>query len=154
LRTTRIALALLGSIAVVGFGAASLAAEDSTAIKSMMGENFAAMQGIFVSLMTSNYAGVPEKVDVINRHAAELAAMAPTEDEDRRKKFMSYIYELQAHALDVRSIVQLLIEYDKDAENGEKLPSNHLREALAAHYGGMATTCVSCHNNFRQQVVK
>jgi len=31
---------------------------------------------------------------------------------------------------------------------------DELREAAAAHYGGMVTMCVACHNRFRAQGAK
>jgi len=150
----RIALALAGSLAAMGIGAAGFAADDQATIKNIMGENFAVLQTILAALITSNYDAVPEHVELIEQHAVELTRMPPESDEADRKQFMLYAYSLQGHAIDVNSIVEMLIEHDKAMKNGEALNNDHLREALAAHYGGMVTTCVACHNRFRQTVVE
>lgn len=44
--------------------------------------------------------------------------------------------------------LQMLIEHDKTRAT-HKPATDQLREAAAAHYGGMVTMCVSCHNRFR-----
>jgi cytochrome c553 len=49
--------------------------------------------------------------------------------------------------------VELLIQHDQD-RGKTHLGTDHLREALAAHYGGMVTMCVACHNRFRQTVIE
>ena len=78
--------------------------------------------------------------------------MAPKGSASDRQQFLSYAYNLDAHAQDIGSIVTLLIEHDKDRKQAD-LGVDHLREALAAHYGGMVTMCVACHNRFRPTVV-
>ena len=87
-----------------------------------------------------------------HNHAVELAQMAPESPIADRQAFLSYAYNLDAHALDIKSIVELLIEHDR-ASNKGRLETDHLRGALAAHYGGMVTMCVACHNRFRQTVI-
>jgi hypothetical protein len=150
----RIIVVLAGSLVAVGIGAAGFAADDRATIKNMMGENFAVMQSILVALITSKYDAVPENIDIIHQHAVDLQAMAPKSPEADHKQFMVYAYNMQGHATDVKSIVELLIEHDKSKKSGEALNNDHLREALAAHYGGMVTMCVACHNHFRPQVVE
>lgn len=151
----RIVVALAGSLAAMGMGAASLAADDQAAFKGMMGENFAGLQTLLVALITSNYGGVPESVDLIGQHAVDMTRMVPESAEADREQFLLYAYALQGHAKDVKSIVEILIEHDKAARmGGGKLGNDHLREALAAHYGGMVSMCVACHNRFRPRMVE
>jgi cytochrome c553 len=71
-----------------------------------------------------------------------------------RDQFLVYAYSLQGHAHDLKSIIELLIEQDEAHASGNALETNDLREAAAAHYGGMVTMCVACHNRFRQQVIQ
>jgi hypothetical protein len=133
-------------------GVSTSALAEDTPIKELMGENFAGLQTILVSLITSNYAAVPKQANAIHEHAVALSGMAPEGSSTDRKQFLSYAYNLDAHARDIASIVELLIQHDKDRAR-VNLGTDHLREALAAHYGGMVTMCVACHNRFRQTVV-
>jgi hypothetical protein len=134
-------------------GVSTFALAKDTPIKQLMGENFAGLQTILISLITSNYAAVPAQANAIHEHAVELGQMAPEGPSADRNQFLSYAYNLDAHAQDIESIVKLLIQHDKDREQ-VALGTDHLREALAAHYGGMVTMCVACHNRFRQSVVQ
>ncbi len=140
-------------VAVALMGVSTFALAEDTPIKKLMGENFAGLQTILISLITSDYAAVPAQANAIHEHAVELSHMAPEGSSDDRKQFLSYAYNLDAHAQDIASIVKLLIQHDKDREQAG-LATDHLREALAAHYGGMVTMCVACHNRFRQRVVQ
>ena len=148
----RIATGLAACVALVGMGVSTLALAEETPIKKLMGDNFSGLQTILVSLITSNYAAVPGQANAIHEHAVELAQMAPESPIADRQAFLSYAYNLDAHALDIKSIVELLIEHDR-ASNKGRLETDHLRGALAAHYGGMVTMCVACHNRFRQTVI-
>jgi hypothetical protein len=149
----RIAAGIAGCIALALMGASTFALAKDTPIKELMGENFAGLQTILASLITSNYAAVPKQANAIHEHALELTAMAPESPSADRKQFLSYAYNLDAHARDIESIVKLLIQHDQDrAQAG--LGIDHLREALAAHYGGMVTMCVACHNRFRPNVIQ
>jgi cytochrome c556 len=147
--------AVVGSlvVAVVVWGAVSPAAaqDQSQALKKLMGENFAGLQTILVSLITSSYGAVPEQVKLIEDHAQQLTQMVPESAESERARFLSYAYNLRTHAQDLESIVRALMEHD---EGKQQLATDALREAAAAHYGGMVTMCVSCHNRFRQNVVR
>jgi hypothetical protein len=149
----RIVVALAGCIALALMGASTFAMAQDTPIKKLMGDNFVGLQTILISLITSNYAAVPEQADAIHRHAIELTRMAPQSPSAERDKFLAYAYNLDGHARDVKSIVELLIQHDKDRERAG-LATDHLREALAAHYGGMVTMCVACHNRFRPTVIQ
>jgi hypothetical protein len=126
---------------------------EQAPIKKLMGDNFAGLQSILIALITSNYAVVPEHADVIHEHAVELAGMAPKGPEADRQEFLSYAYNLEVHARDIKSIVELLIQHDQESGKAA-LGTDHLRGALAAHYGGMVTMCVACHNRFRQTVIE
>jgi cytochrome c556 len=149
----RIAPGFAGCVALAVMGVSTFALAKDTPIKELMGENFAGLQTILVSLITADYAAVPAQANVIHEHAVELSEMAPEGSSTERKQFLSYAYNLDAHARDIESIVKLLIQHDKGrAQAG--LGVDHLREALAAHYGGMVTMCVACHNRFRQTVVQ
>ena len=148
----RIATGIAACVALVGMSVSTLALAEETQIKKLMGDNFNGLQTILVSLITSNYAAVPAQADAIHNHAVELAQLAPESPSADRQAFLSYAYNLDAHALDIKSIVELLIEHDKERKQ-PRLATDHLRGALAAHYGGMVTMCVACHNRFRQTVI-
>lgn len=149
----RITAGLAGCVALAVMGVSTFALAEEQPIKQLMGENFVGLQTILVSLITSNYAAVPAQADAIHEHAVELTRMAPKGSASDRQQFLSYAYNLDAHARDMKSIVELLIEHDKDREQ-VGLGTDQLREALAAHYGGMVTMCVACHNRFRQRSVQ
>ncbi len=149
----RITAGLAGCVALAVMGASTFALAEEQSIKRLMGENYVGLQTILISLITSNYAAVPMQADAIHKHAVELTGMAPKGSASDRQQFLSYAYNLDAHAKDMKSIVELLIEHDKDREQ-VGLGTDHLREALAAHYGGMVTMCVACHNRFRQRSVQ
>jgi len=134
-------------------GSSTLAVAEQSPIKKLMGENFSGLQRILISLITANYIAVPDQADVIHDHAVRLTGMAPEGPNADRQEFLSYAYNLDVHARDIKSISELLIQHDK--ERGKtSLGTDHLRGALAAHYGGMVTMCVACHNRFRQTVIE
>ncbi len=145
----RITAGLAGCVALAVMGSSTLALAEQTPIKKLMGDNFAGLQRILTSLITSNYATVPEQANAIHEHAVELAGMAPQGPNSDRQEFLSYAYNLDVHARDIKSIVELLIQHDQNRGRAN-LGTDHLRGALAAHYGGMVTMCVACHNRFRQ----
>jgi hypothetical protein len=89
-------------------------------------------------------------VKLIHDHATALTKMVPANAQADRDRFLSYAYELRTHADDLEKISRALIERDKGRE---QVVTDSLREAAAAHYGGMVTMCVSCHNLFRPNVV-
>lgn len=145
--------AAIGGVAIaVSLAMASTAAEKQN-IKSLMGQNFAGLQTILVALVTSNYAQVPAQAEVIREHANELMHMVPESAKGERDQFMTYASSLRSHAEDLESISKILMQHDKEKMAGGKLGTDQLREALAAHYGGMVTTCVACHNRYRPRVV-
>ncbi len=154
MKRARIAALFLGGIAATTLGASGVTVAQQATIKEMMGENFAGLQTILIALVTSNYETVPAHVDLIREHAVQLTRTVPDNAKANRDQFLAYAYNLQAHAADVKSIVEVLIERDKTLAGTEELATDHLREALAAHYGGMVTMCVACHNRFRPRVVK
>ena len=117
-----------------------------------MGDNFAGLQVILIALINANYEAVPEQADVIHGHATALTRDVPEAAAKDREQFLFYAYNLQSHASDLKAISELLIEHDKG--KAKALREDHLREALAAHYGGVVEMCVSCHNRFRQRVVR
>jgi hypothetical protein len=126
---------------------------EEASLKRLMGENFIGLQNILVGLITSSYGAVPGQVDIIYDHATELTKAVPDSAKKDRDRFLTYAFSLQGHASDLKSIIEVLIEHDK-ASGGRDLPTDQLREAAAAHYGGIVTTCVSCHNRFRRRVVQ
>lgn len=142
----------LGALAALGLALAPAAAEKSE-IKQAMGENFAGVHAILVALVTSNYANVPEQAETIRAHAMDLRKMVPESAKDEREQFLTYASSLRSHAEDLESISKILMQHDREKQAGGKLAVDHLRESLAAHYGGMVTTCVACHNRYRPQVV-
>jgi len=151
----RIALvAVVAAVAALVLGGSTLATAEKTTIKGLMGQNFAGLQTILISLITANYREVPNQANAIHEHASELTGMVPDDiPSTERQRFLSYAYNLDAHARDMKSIAELLIEHDK-VRDQMNLGTDQLREALAAHYGGMVTMCVACHNRFRQKVIQ
>ena len=150
MKRARIAAAALGLFVAGLGGAASVAGAKEQTLKEMMGENFAGLQTILISLIASNYSAVPAQVKLIHDHADALTKMVPANAQADRDRFLSYAYELRTHADDLEKISRALIEHDKGKQ---QLVTDSLREAAAAHYGGMVTMCVSCHNRFRPNVV-
>jgi hypothetical protein len=151
MKRARIAAAALGLFVAGLAGVASVAGAKEQTLKELMGENFAGLQTILVSLITSNYSSVPSQVKLIHDHATALTKMVPANAQADRDRFLSYAYNLRTHADDLAKISQALIEHDKGKE---RLVTDSLREAAAAHYGGMVTMCVACHNQFRPNVVR
>jgi len=149
----RIAAVVLGGIAAAVLCAAGAAVAKEASLKRLMGDNFIGLQNILVGLITSSYGGVPDQVEIIYDHATELTKSVPDSAKADRDRFLTYAFSLQGHASDLKSIVELLIEHDK-ASGGRSLPTDQLREAAAAHYGGIVTTCVACHNRFRRRIVQ
>jgi cytochrome c556 len=151
MKRARIAAAALGLLVAGILGAAGLAGAGEQTLKERMGENFAGLQQILIALITSNYSSVPEQVKVIHEHASALTQLVPANAQADRDRFLSYAYELRTHADDLDAIVQALMEHDKGKK---QLATDSLREAAAAHYGGMVTMCVACHNRFRPTAVR
>ena len=149
----RIAAVVLGGMAAAVLCAAGAAVAKEASLKRLMGDNFIGLQNILVGLITSSYGGIPSQVEIIYDHATELTKAVPASAKGDRDRFLTYAFSLQGHASDLKSIVELLIEHDK-ASGGRDLPTDQLREAAAAHYGGIVTTCVACHNRFRRRVIQ
>jgi hypothetical protein len=135
------------------FGTSSLAVAKDPALQKLMGENFAGLQTILVALINSNYAGVPDQAEVIRDHAEQLTHAVPESAKSQEGQFLAYAYNLKRHASDLQSIAKLLNRRDARAGSGQELGTDQLREAAAAHFGGVVTMCVACHNRFRLQLV-
>jgi hypothetical protein len=151
MKRARRAAAVFGGILAALWGAASLAGAEQQTLKQMMGQNFAGLQTILVALVNSNYSAVPSQVKLIEDHATQLTRMAPKIAEAKRARFLGYAYNLRGNAADLGQIIQVLIEHD---QGKKQLAADELRVAAAAHFGGMVTMCVACHNQFRPNVVK
>ena len=151
MKRVRIAAALVGIVAVGLLGASALAETKEQSLKQLMGQNFAGLQQILVALINSDYAGVAAPVKLIHDHASALTKMVPKGAESDRDRFLSYAFELRTHADDLATISKALVEHDKGKQH---LATDSLREAAAAHYGGMVTMCVACHNRFRPQAMR
>src|SRR4029453_17547632 len=113
MKGVRIAAAALGLFVAGLGGAASVAGAKEQTLKELMGENFAGLQTILISLITSNYSAVPSQVKLIHHHATALTKMVPANAEADRDRFLSYAYNLRAHADDLEMISRALIEHDK-----------------------------------------
>jgi len=136
---------------VAVWAAAPLAIAADPGLKQVMGENFAGLQKILVALIDSRYAEIPAEVKLIHDHAAQLVQMVPESARGDRDQFLTYAYNLRGHADDLGTIAQVLAARDA----GQDLQvRDELREPAAAHYGGMVTMCVACHNRFRPQPPK
>jgi cytochrome c556 len=154
MRRGQIAGVVVGVVAAVAWCGSGFAVAKEASLKELMGENFAGLQNILFALIASNYAAVPSQVAVIHDHADKLTHTVPESAKQNRDQFLAYAYNLKTHAADLKSIAEVLIEHDKARPSGEVLPTDQLREAAAAHYGGMVTMCVACHNRFRQRVIQ
>ena len=154
MKRARIATLFLGGIAAATLGASGLTVAKQATIKEIMGENFAGLQTILIALVTANYETVPAHANLIREHAVHLTRTVPDNAKGNRDQFLTYAYNLQTHATDVMSIVEVLIKRDKARAGADELVTDQLRVALAAHYGGMVTMCVACHNRFRPRVVE
>lgn len=142
--------AAAGAVAIVSTLALSHRGAAEMPIRAMMGENFTGMQTILVALIRGDYQAVPGQVDIIRAHAEELTHAVPESVKEERVQFLAYATNLSAHAQDLKTIAESLMVRDSSHAPG----IDYLREALAAHYGGMVTTCVACHNRFRPQKVE
>jgi Na+-translocating ferredoxin:NAD+ oxidoreductase RnfG subunit len=147
-----IAAAVFIGVLAALWGATLPAGAKEQNLKQLMAENFAGLQTILVALISSDYATVPAQVKVIEDHATQLTQKVPPQiAQADRDRFLSYAYNLRVNAADLGGIVQLLIEHDKGKQ---LLAADELRAAAAAHYGGMVTMCVACHNQFRRSAVR
>jgi hypothetical protein len=150
MKAARVGAAVFAMVGVVSLGGTLAHAKDP-AIQKLMSDNFADLQSILTALVMSNYVQVPERIQAIQTHATELTLTVPEIAKADPDRFVTYAYNLRAHAADLDSIVAMLIERDKTRAKDEPA-TDQLREAAAAHYGGMVTMCVSCHNRFRPLV--
>jgi hypothetical protein len=148
MKAARASASVLAVLILAGMGGTNPAGAKDPAMQKLMGDNFASLQQILTALIMTNYAGVPERLQAIEDHATELTQTIPESAKSDRDRFITYAYNLRGHAVDLESIVELLIETDKGRPKTE-IATDQLREAAAAHYGGMVTMCVSCHNRFR-----
>lgn len=151
MKSLRIGIIRALGLALVASLCMSAASAQQSDIKKLMGENFGGLQAILWALISADYAAVPAQVDVISAHADELTDMVPANAEAQRVQFLSYATNLRAHAQDLKTISQALMKHDTERTSPGP---DYLREALAAHYGGMVTTCVACHNRFRPEAPK
>ena len=143
---------MVAAVVMTGSLAAGLGTASEPTIKQLMGENFAGLQTILSSLITSDYANIPAQADVIAGHAARLTETVPKSAEGERDRFLAMAFALKINAESLKSISELLMQHDREqhAKAGNVLDVDALRESLAGHYAGMVVTCVSCHNQFRQ----
>jgi len=151
MKRARPAAIVFGTLLVALGATALLAGAQEPTLKGIMGENFAGLQTILVSLIKADYAAVPKQIVLIEKHADQLTHKVPASAEIDRDRFLSYAYNLRTNAQDLESIIRALIEHDRGKE---VLANDELREAAAAHYGSMVTMCVACHNRFRPKVVQ
>jgi hypothetical protein len=149
-RSTAILVAVVaGSLTAVSVNGA----EQS--IKQLMGDNFAGLQTILVALIHSDYTNIPAQADVIRDHATRLTKEPPASAQIDKDKFLALAFALKTDAESLKSISEILIKHDKEqmAKSGNILGDEELRDALAAHYGGMVVTCVTCHSEFRHRKI-
>jgi hypothetical protein len=146
MKRTRIALVTAVVMAASLVAGSVNAGEPS--IKQLMGENFAGLQTILVSLIASDYRNIPAQADVIADHATRLTQGVPKSAEAQKDRFLALAFALKVNAESMKSISEALMQHDQE-HAGNVLAVDALRESLAGHYAGMVVTCVSCHNQFR-----
>lgn len=151
----RVKAVAAGVLAAVVLIPGAAVAQDAT-LKQDMAQNLALMQKILVALIYSDYASVPADAQAILEHAMHVAQLVPPSAEGQKQRYVSYAYNLQADAESLKSIAETLAKRDSQRAEGDaaELAVDYLREAAGAHYGGMVTMCVACHNNFRRKLVQ
>jgi cytochrome c556 len=149
----RTMIAMLAAV-LLGSGAV-FAANDSQAIKQLMGDNFQNVHKILNELITSNYATLPRDVDVIRRHAEALVKSPPAaiKTEDDRVLFVSYATNLRTTASALIAVTEELARRDQQRQPAEELKIDYLRPVAALHFGVLIANCVLCHNQFRRVIV-
>ena len=148
----RIAATFAACVGLAMLGTSSLAVAKDPVLQKLMGENFAGLQAVLVALINSNYAAVPDQAEVILEHAARLTQSVPESAKLEEGQFLAYAFNLKRHASDLKSIALLLNERDASGGSEQELGTDQLREAAAAHFGGVVTMCVACHNRYRLQL--
>ena len=154
MRRIGIARAIAGIVVAVFIAVSGSAVAKEKTVKELMAENFAGMQNILVGLITSRYETLPASIATIRDHADQLPDMLPESAKDNKEQFLVYAYNLKTHADYLKEMVELLIEHDAERAKAGQLSTDVLRDSAAAHYSGMVQMCVTCHNRFRQRVVK
>jgi len=148
-------IAVVAGLLVAGLLVAGSGTAAEPTIKQLMGDNFAGLQRILVALINSDYTDIPAQADVIREHAMQLTKSVPSSAKDEKDRFLALAFALQTNAESLKSISEILIKHDREqmAKTGNLAGAEELRESLAAHYGGMVATCVSCHSHFRHRMI-
>ncbi len=154
MRRIGMARAIAGIVVAVFIAVSGSAFAEEKTVKELMSENFAGMQNILVGLIMSRYETLPASIEIIRDHADQLPDLFPENAKDNEEKFLAYAYNLKTHAEYLKEMVELLIEHDTERVKAGQLSTDVLRDSAAAHYSGMVQMCVTCHNRFRQRVVK
>ena len=128
------------------------AEQGSGQIKQLMGDNFAGIQKILVALVTANYKDVPQYAEAIQQHASQLTRMVPASAEKDQQEFLALAYNLEGDSRNLKAVVEQLIAHDEKRSPDAPLGTDYLRDVAAAHFGGMVTMCVACHNRFHPRI--
>ena len=139
-------MGLLGSLAQVS---------ATESIKERMGDNFQNVQMILTNLVTANYADVPREIEVIREHAVSLTKDIPSEitREAEQEVFRTYAYQLVNSTTNMLTVLEELRSRDAQRPAGE-MGVDYLRVVAASQFGEIVTSCVLCHNQFRQHVMQ
>jgi hypothetical protein len=148
------ASAIAGIVVAAFFAVSGSAFAEEKTVKELMAENFAGMQNILVGLIMSRYETLPANIEIIRDHAEQLPDLLPESAKDNKERFFAYAYDLKTHADYLKEMIELLIERDTERSKTGQLSTDVLRDSAAAHYSGMVQMCVTCHNRFRQHIVK
>jgi len=148
LKTLGILLVTGGVVALV---ATSVSGQDAS-FRRLMGENMNHLQKIMVSMVNSQYEGVPADVRVIAQHAQDLTQRIPSHvrGPEARNRFLAYANNLGSVSNNLVVVVEELLRHDQTQQNPGQMNIDYLRVAAASHLGEMITTCVACHNQFRR----
>jgi len=129
----------------LGLVGASLA-QEKTSLTPEMSLNLRAMNSILLNvIMDQSYEGVAKSSVEISTHAKEITEKVPVTDPEAVAKFKAYALQLEANA-DILKVLAEKIEKGKDMDS-EHVAS--LKKSASLTYGQIATTCVSCHQEFR-----
>ena len=150
------AIVFVSALFVVGVLSGSTSLAQSSSIKALMGDNFQNIQVILYNLVTAQYQRLPNQIRVIHDHALELQKKVPdtVKSDIERRTYSAYAYQLESNTANMNTVLDVLIEHDKNPTEAGKLNIDYLRVVAARQFGEIVTTCVLCHNQFRRYAVK
>lgn len=134
-------------------GMAGSVSNQKSRISTLMGENFGYLQVILMDMIRGDYRAIPLAADVLKVHAQELRGLVKSIPEKNRTDFLNLAYNLETSASNLKMTTEVLVKNDRKRAKAEDLKIDYMRDTVAALYGSVVITCVSCHNQFRRHIV-